>query len=76
VQGASSLMYVVVQYFIRTFITSSERMDDSRKRHLEIALWTSYALLVILVGLSRLYTATHFPHQTLLGLIAGNVTFF
>jgi membrane-associated phospholipid phosphatase len=50
-------------------------MDTSRKRYLEITLWTLYALLVILVGSSRLYTATHFPHQALLGLIAGNVIF-
>lgn len=73
-QGASSLMYVIVQHLIHTFIMSSKRMDDSRKRHLGIILWTSYTLLMILVGISRLYTATHFPHQTLLGLVAGMVT--
>jgi glucose-6-phosphatase len=75
-QGASSLMYVIVQHSIHTFIMSNKRMDESRKRRLEIALWTSYTLLMILVGISRLYTATHFPHQTLLGLVAGNVTYF
>jgi glucose-6-phosphatase len=73
-QGSSSVMYVIVQYVIHTFIMSSKRMDDSRKRLLGITLWTSYTLLMILVGLSRLYTVTHFPHQTLLGLVAGNVT--
>lgn len=73
-QGASSLVYVILQHLIHTFIKSSKRMGDSMKCYLGVTLWTSYMLLMILVGLSRLYTATHFPHQTLLGLVAGSVT--
>jgi membrane-associated phospholipid phosphatase len=73
-QGLSSLMYVVLQHFICTFIKSSMKMDNRKKNCVRIALWTLYILLMILVGISRLYTATHFPHQTLLGLLAGSVT--
>ncbi|KDR10618.1 Glucose-6-phosphatase 2 [Zootermopsis nevadensis] len=74
VQGASSLMYVVLQHVIRTFIVSSKKMDGSMKRYVRVTLWTLYTLLMILVSISRLYTATHFPHQTLLGLVAGLFT--
>lgn len=73
-QGLSSLMYVVLQHFIRTFIKSNMKMDDRKKKCVRVALWTLYILLMILVGISRLYTATHFPHQILLGLLAGSVT--
>jgi len=73
-QGLSSLMYVVLQHFIRNFIKSSVKMDDRKKKCVRVALWTLFILLMILVGISRLYTATHFPHQTLLGLLAGSVT--
>lgn len=73
VQGASSLMYVVLQHVIRTFIVSSKKMDGSMKRYVRVTLWTLYTLLMILVSISRLYTATHFPHQTLLGLVAGSI---
>jgi glucose-6-phosphatase len=73
-QGASSLMYVVLQHIIHTFIMSSKRMDNSKKRYVVVTLWAVYTLLMILVGVSRLYTATHFPHQTLLGLVAGSIT--
>jgi len=74
VQGLSSLMYVVLQHFIRNFIKSSMKMDDRKKKCVRVALWTLYILLVILVGISRLYIATHFPHQVLLGLVTGSVT--
>ena len=74
VQGLSSLMYVVLQFFIRSFIKSSVKMDDRQKKCVRVALWTLFILLMILVGMSRLYTATHFPHQALLGLLAGSVT--
>ena len=74
VQGLSSLMYVVLQHFIRSFIKSNVKMDDRKKKCVRVALWTLFILLMILVGISRLYTATHFPHQALLGLLAGSVT--
>jgi hypothetical protein len=50
------------------------KMDDRKKKYVRVALWTLYILLMILVGMSRLYTAAHFPHQALLGLLAGSVT--
>jgi glucose-6-phosphatase len=74
VQGVTSIMYVVLQHFIRNFIKSSMKMDDRKKTCVIVTLWTLYILLVILVGISRLYIATHFPHQVLLGLLAGSVT--
>lgn len=74
VQGLSSLMYVVLQHFIHTFMKSSIKIGDSKKNYMKFTLWTVYTLFMVLVGISRLYTATHFPHQALLGLVAGSVT--
>ncbi|KAJ4439833.1 hypothetical protein ANN_07961 [Periplaneta americana] len=69
VQGASALMYVVLQHVLRA---SKGRLSDGRRRYLAMTLWMLYMILMVLVGASRLYTATHFPHQTLLGLVAGD----
>ncbi|XP_069703575.1 glucose-6-phosphatase 2 isoform X3 [Periplaneta americana] len=71
VQGASALMYVVLQHVLRA---SKGRLSDGRRRYLAMTLWMLYMILMVLVGASRLYTATHFPHQTLLGLVAGVAT--
>lgn len=32
---------------------------------------TLYVVLLILVALSRLYIAAHFPHQVILGVVVG-----
>jgi membrane-associated phospholipid phosphatase len=53
---------------------SSIKIGDSKKNYMKFTLWTVYTLFMVLVGISRLYTATHFPHQALLGLVAGSVT--
>ncbi|CAG0900199.1 unnamed protein product [Darwinula stevensoni] len=38
---------------------------------LQKMVWLSFGILLLAVGLSRVYIATHFPHQCFLGLIAG-----
>ncbi|KAJ9598666.1 hypothetical protein L9F63_010681, partial [Diploptera punctata] len=74
VQGLSSVLYVVLKHVVDSYVIPNEKLSDCKKLTLKCIFWTLYMVLVVLVGMSRLYTATHFPHQTLLGFFAGIVT--
>ena len=73
VQGLSAVFYVLLKHLINTCVTSNKKLSECTKLTLKCVIWSLYVGLVVLVGISRLYTATHFPHQTLLGLFAGNL---
>ncbi|OUC47830.1 PAP2 family protein [Trichinella nativa] len=60
----ASVWYIIVWGYV-TFI-----VGRSRKRAiLTKSAWFMYLLLLIMVAVSRLYIATHFPHQVMLGSI-------
>ncbi|KRX40032.1 Glucose-6-phosphatase 2, partial [Trichinella sp. T9] len=64
----ASVWYIIVWGYV-TFI-----VGRSRKRAiLTKSAWFIYLLLLIMVAVSRLYIATHFPHQVMLGSIIGFV---
>jgi len=41
---------------------------------LSIAVWAFFAVSLVMVSLSRLYVAAHFPHQCLFGAIIGKLS--
>ncbi|KRZ39240.1 Glucose-6-phosphatase 2, partial [Trichinella pseudospiralis] len=64
----ASVWYIIVWGYV-TFI-----VGKSRKRAiLTKCAWFIYLLLLIMVAVSRLYIATHFPHQVMLGSVIGFV---
>ncbi|OWF54078.1 glucose-6-phosphatase 3-like isoform X2 [Mizuhopecten yessoensis] len=47
---------------------------DSRQKHqriMQAALWTSFAAIILAVDISRVFIATHFPHQVIMGTLIG-----
>lgn len=38
---------------------------------LQIAVWTGFAVILLAVNVSRVYIATHFPHQVIAGTFGG-----
>lgn len=40
-------------------------------RFLQLGLWALMGLLVLVVCMSRVYMAAHFPHQVIAGVITG-----
>uniref|UniRef100_A0A5S6QIM5 glucose-6-phosphatase n=1 Tax=Trichuris muris TaxID=70415 RepID=A0A5S6QIM5_TRIMR len=62
----ASVWYIIVWAYIKYIVR------HSRRRHkLSLGAWSLYVSLLVLVAISRLYIATHFPHQVLLGSAIG-----
>ena len=43
------------------------------KTLLTLCVWSVFAILMVLVSLSRVFIATHFPHQVTMGVLSGIV---
>ncbi|XP_060083107.1 glucose-6-phosphatase 2-like [Ylistrum balloti] len=59
----SAVFYVLVKAIL-----------DSRlklQRILRVAVWSSFAVVIFAVNISRVFIATHFPHQVIIGTLIG-----
>lgn len=61
---ASSQTEEVWRFCALTFSILSDRM-------LQLGLWTLMVLVVLVVCMSRIFMAAHFPHQVVAGVITG-----
>ncbi|MEQ2262703.1 Glucose-6-phosphatase 2 [Xenotaenia resolanae] len=71
--GSSCVWYVIVTSalnFAKSSCVSSVR-SFQRFHLLRSILWTAFWVIQINVCISRVFIATHFPHQVLLGLVIG-----
>ncbi|XP_034049645.1 glucose-6-phosphatase a, catalytic subunit, tandem duplicate 1 [Thalassophryne amazonica] len=67
--GAASVWYVMV-----TALLSMAKENQCRPllyRFLQSCLWTLMGMVELLVCMSRVYMAAHFPHQVIAGVITG-----
>ncbi|XP_067004675.2 glucose-6-phosphatase catalytic subunit 1 [Anabrus simplex] len=71
VMGATAVAYVVVQWCIERFVVNNSRLSNGQKKNVIRFLWLLFVLAMVFVALSRLYVATHFPHQCFLGFFCG-----
>ncbi|KAK7789428.1 hypothetical protein R5R35_009589 [Gryllus longicercus] len=71
VMGATAVMYVLREWIEHYYIIPHEDLSDKKKRALNLLSWTFLIWAVVFVSLSRLYVATHFPHQCVLGFFFG-----
>lgn len=39
-----------------------------------VLVWVSFSIVLLAVNISRLFIATHFPHQVLAGSLTGTIT--
>lgn len=51
----------------------SKTLQSSRFHLLRSCLWVAFWVIQISVGISRVFIATHFPHQVVLGLVTGEL---
>ncbi|CAB1328472.1 unnamed protein product, partial [Coregonus sp. 'balchen'] len=71
--GSSCVWYVM----ITSALNFTRRLCDSSTQGCQrfglvwSFLWTAFWIIQISVGISRIFIATHFPHQVILGVLAG-----
>nr|CAD7576935.1 unnamed protein product [Timema californicum] len=69
VMGYGAVAYCLVVWFIKMFVKNNKKLSARTKSRVVVSVWILYAVTIVLVALSRLYVATHFPHQCLLGAL-------
>ncbi|KAG8008771.1 Glucose-6-phosphatase [Nibea albiflora] len=67
--GAAGVWYVMVTALLSA--AAEERCPPLFYRFLQISLWILMGLVVLVVCMSRVYMAAHFPHQVIAGVFTG-----
>lgn len=69
--GHSMVTAAVWYIIVDSLIKFNQHQENEQNKKLKLALWSSYALLLLTVGVSRVFLACHFPHQCLAGALLG-----
>ncbi|KAM3592759.1 uncharacterized protein V6R79_024610 [Siganus canaliculatus] len=67
--GAATVWYVMVTALLSA--AAKNNCPPLLYRFLQISLWTLMSLVELVVCMSRVYMAAHFPHQVIAGVITG-----
>ncbi|KAL6094539.1 uncharacterized protein ACO6RY_15931 [Pungitius sinensis] len=67
--GAAGVWYVMVTALLA--IATEKQCPPLLYRLLQVGLWVLMGLVVVVVCMSRVYMAAHFPHQVVAGAITG-----
>ncbi|XP_045924584.1 glucose-6-phosphatase a, catalytic subunit, tandem duplicate 1 isoform X2 [Micropterus dolomieu] len=67
--GAAAVWYVMVTALLS--IATEKRCPPLLYKFLQIVLWMLMGLVEVVVCMSRVYMAAHFPHQVIAGAITG-----
>ncbi|XP_030642465.1 glucose-6-phosphatase 2-like [Chanos chanos] len=69
--GSSCVWYVMVTAALNLSRPSRNTSGSQRFRLVWSFLWSAFWVIQISVCVSRVFIATHFPHQVILGVLAG-----
>ncbi|MBN3323516.1 G6PC phosphatase, partial [Atractosteus spatula] len=69
--GSAGVWYVMVTAVLS--IASERDHSALFNRALRVALWTGLCAVELIVCMSRVYVAAHFPHQVVTGVISGMI---
>uniref|UniRef100_UPI0037E881F6 glucose-6-phosphatase a, catalytic subunit, tandem duplicate 1 isoform X1 n=1 Tax=Semicossyphus pulcher TaxID=241346 RepID=UPI0037E881F6 len=67
--GAAGVWYVMVTALLS--IATEKQCPPLLYKFLQVGLWSLMGLILVLVCMSRVYMAAHFPHQVIAGVITG-----
>ncbi|KAM9424041.1 glucose-6-phosphatase a, catalytic subunit, tandem duplicate 1 [Pholidichthys leucotaenia] len=67
--GAAGVWYVMVTALLS--IATEKQCPPLLYKFLQVILWALMTLVVLVVCMSRVYMAAHFPHQVIAGVITG-----
>ncbi|KAF4526391.1 hypothetical protein B566_EDAN012681, partial [Ephemera danica] len=68
VMSFASIVYILVSALLPVVLNSKSRNTQNIWKAIS---WSLYAVAIVLISISRLYVAAHFPHQCVLGAIIG-----
>ncbi|XP_046681969.1 glucose-6-phosphatase 2 [Homalodisca vitripennis] len=71
VMGFAALLYALLRWAIANFINKSSELTHNQKKRRRQFLWGVVLVALVLVSLSRVFVAAHFPHQCVLGALLG-----
>uniref|UniRef100_UPI00398F751F glucose-6-phosphatase catalytic subunit 1-like isoform X3 n=1 Tax=Pristiophorus japonicus TaxID=55135 RepID=UPI00398F751F len=71
--GSAGVWYVMVTAFLASAFQNKQHCVQNRGLCLRSVLWIAFWLMQLCVCASRVFVATHFPHQVFLGVISGMV---
>ncbi|XP_032891134.1 glucose-6-phosphatase-like [Amblyraja radiata] len=69
--GSAGVWYVMVSAFLASVFR--KKQQGARRGWARAGLWTIFWAIQFCVCLSRVFVATHFPHQVFLGVLSGMV---
>ncbi|XP_026207427.1 glucose-6-phosphatase a, catalytic subunit, tandem duplicate 1 [Anabas testudineus] len=69
--GAAGVWFVMVTALLS--VATGRRCPPLINKFLQIGLWMLMGLVLLVVCMSRVYMAAHFPHQVIAGVITGLV---
>ncbi|XP_065318647.1 uncharacterized protein LOC135926646 [Gordionus sp. m RMFG-2023] len=65
----STAVYLGLVYYL--CYKSTNFCSPGKRQYFRLIAYTLFAMILVGIGLSRLYIAAHFPHQLLFGMIGG-----
>ncbi|PIK45903.1 putative glucose-6-phosphatase 2-like [Apostichopus japonicus] len=66
-----AIWYIITKETLSHIRSSRERSGRELPLIVDITLWSLFGVFVTLVGVGRVFIATHFPNQVVLGLLVG-----
>ncbi|CAM9271411.1 unnamed protein product [Lampetra planeri] len=69
--GSACVWYVMVTAALESDLCTKRKPFSDHRRLCRVALWLLFWFIQINVCVSRVFVATHFPHQVILGLLGG-----
>jgi len=71
VMGSAAVLFALMRWVTANFIDKSSELTHKQKKRRRLLLWIVVLAALVLVSLSRIFVAAHFPHQCLLGAVLG-----
>ncbi|XP_012253680.2 glucose-6-phosphatase catalytic subunit 1 isoform X1 [Athalia rosae] len=68
--GSAAVLYTIM-HFINDSISRHTSFSEANARRVKLLLWMLFIAIEVLIAASRIYFATHFPHQCFLGVLIG-----
>ncbi|XP_054280404.1 glucose-6-phosphatase 3 [Macrosteles quadrilineatus] len=71
VMGFAAVLFALMRWVTANFVDKCSDLTHQQKRRRRQLLWVIVLAALMVVSMSRIFVAAHFPHQCLLGAVLG-----